>query len=47
MPKRLEHDIPVLIIGAGGHGRVILDTLMSGGRKVGGFLDDNVALHGT
>ena len=47
MPKKLEHDTPVLIIGAGGHGRVILDTLMSGGRKVVGFLDDNVALHGT
>lgn len=31
----------VIIIGAGGHGRVIADILRSSGREVSGFLDDH------
>ncbi len=31
---------PVVIYGAGGHGRVVLDALQSSGRAVGGFVDD-------
>ncbi len=37
----------VLILGAGGHGRVILDILLqAGGHDVVGFLDGNKAIHG-
>ena len=40
-PKR------ILIIGAGGHGRVVLDILLqTGGHQVLGFLDNNDAIHG-
>lgn len=38
---------PAVIVGAGGHGKVVLDALRSAGRSVVGFLDDNPALHGT
>jgi len=31
----------VIIIGAGGHGKVVLDTLLKGDQKVSGFLDDD------
>ncbi|WP_439580768.1 NeuD/PglB/VioB family sugar acetyltransferase [Elioraea sp.] len=34
---------PVLILGAGGHGRVVADILLAAGRPVAGFLDDRVA----
>lgn len=34
---------PVIIVGAGGHGRVILDSLLSSGRPVKGFLDSHKA----
>lgn len=38
---------PCVIIGAGGHGRVVLDILLSAGSwHVTGFLDTNQALHG-
>lgn len=37
---------PILVIGAGGHGRVVADALRSAGRKVLGFLDSAVHLHG-
>ncbi len=38
---------PCVIIGAGGHGRVVLDILMRDRRvDVVGFLDSNTALHG-
>ena len=37
----------VLILGAGGHGRVVLDILLqAGGGEVVGFLDNNPAVHG-
>jgi sugar O-acyltransferase (sialic acid O-acetyltransferase NeuD family) len=37
----------VLIIGAGGHGRVVLDILLQAGHhQVVGFLDNNDAIHG-
>lgn len=37
----------ILILGAGGHGRVVLDILLQTGRhQVVGFLDNNPAIHG-
>ncbi len=33
--------IPVVIYGAGGHGKVVLDALERAGRRVAGFLDDD------
>lgn len=37
----------VIIIGAGGHGRVVLDILLQEGRhQIAGFLDSNDAIHG-
>ena len=37
----------VLILGAGGHGRVVLDSLLQARRHdVAGFLDNNSAIHG-
>lgn len=30
---------PVVIVGAGGHGRVVADALLASGRTVGGFVD--------
>lgn len=38
--------VPFLIIGAGGHGRVVADLIAAGGHDVLGFLDSNQALHG-
>lgn len=36
-----------MIVGAGGHGRVVLDILMRAGQyQVAGFLDSNKAVHG-
>ncbi len=40
MPKN------VIIIGAGGHGKVIADVVLSSGDKVKGFLDDEADLQG-
>ena len=37
---------PVIIIGAGGHGKVLLDTLLDMGTQVIGFLDNDAALQG-
>jgi sugar O-acyltransferase (sialic acid O-acetyltransferase NeuD family) len=37
----------ILILGGGGHGRVIADILLSRGIAVQGFLDDNRSLWGT
>lgn len=42
-----NHGRPVVIVGAGGHGRVILDVLLSAGREVLGFLDDGPSMQGT
>jgi sugar O-acyltransferase (sialic acid O-acetyltransferase NeuD family) len=37
----------VLVLGAGGHGRVVLDILLQAGcYQVVGFLDNNLAVHG-
>jgi sugar O-acyltransferase (sialic acid O-acetyltransferase NeuD family) len=33
---------PAVVVGAGGHGRVVADILMAAGRPVAGFLDDRV-----
>ena len=33
----------VIIIGAGGHGKVIADIVLAAGDEVGGFLDDGKA----
>ena len=38
--------LPVLIIGAGGHGRVLADLAFCLGKQVLGFLDGDVKLHG-
>lgn len=38
---------PVLVLGAGGHGRVVVQALRSAGRIVAGFLDDDRARVGT
>lgn len=37
----------ILIVGFGGHGKVVLSTLLAAKKKVLGFLDDNIATHGT
>lgn len=34
---------PVVVVGAGGHGRVVADILAAAGRDVAGFLDDRAA----
>lgn len=36
----------VIIIGAGGHARVVADALLASGRRVLGFIDANPATHG-
>ncbi len=38
---------PVLILGAGGHGRVVAQVLRAAGREIAGFLDDAAAKTGT
>lgn len=37
---------PLILLGAGGHARVLLDVARLCGRRVGVLLDDNSALHG-
>lgn len=37
---------PVIIIGAGGHAKVLLDILLDTNAKVLGFLDNDASLHG-
>lgn len=37
---------PILILGAGGHARVVLEALRAAGEAVAGFVDANPALHG-
>ncbi len=45
--RRGEHAPRVLIVGAGGHGRVVLDILLAGRRcEVAGFIDNNPDIHG-
>lgn len=38
--------LPIVVIGAGGHGRVVADALMAAGAQVLGFTDADPALHG-
>ena len=40
------NELPILIIGAGGHGRVVADTLRAAGRFILGFLDASPAAAG-
>lgn len=35
-----------LVVGAGGHGRVVADALLAAGQTVAGFIDRDEALHG-
>lgn len=44
--RKTKANLPVLIFGAGGHGKVVLDILLSSEEKVTGFLDDDKAKHG-
>ena len=37
----------LIVIGAGGHGRDVLDAALAGGRRVLGFVDEDAALGGT
>ena len=39
-------NLPIIVIGAGGHGRVVADALRMSGRIVLGFLEANFELHG-
>ena len=39
-------NLPIIVIGAGGHGRVVADALRMSGRIVLGFLEANLDLHG-
>lgn len=40
-------DLPLIILGAGGHGRVVASTLLMTGRRLLGFLDADQELWGT
>ncbi|MFY1896619.1 acetyltransferase [Achromobacter xylosoxidans] len=40
-------DLPVIIVGGGGHGRVLVDALQAAGRHVLGFTDNDPAAWGT
>ena len=39
--------LPILIIGAGGHAKVVADALRAAGEHILGFADENPAKHGT
>lgn len=38
--------LPVIVIGAGGHGKVLVDALRQSGRSIVGVVDANAARHG-
>lgn len=38
---------PLVVYGAGGHGKVVAEILLAGGQQIAGFLDDNPALSGS
>lgn len=40
-------ELPIIIVGAGGHGRVVADALQAAGRPVLGFTDNDHAAWGT
>jgi len=42
----MKNNLPAIVIGAGGHARVVADTLLASGHKVLGFTDADTALHG-
>ncbi|MBN1781685.1 acetyltransferase [bacterium] len=44
--NKKKYEKPVLLIGAGSQGRVVLDVLLARGRAVTGFLDDDPSLPG-
>jgi sugar O-acyltransferase (sialic acid O-acetyltransferase NeuD family) len=47
IPESDQDRMPCVIVGAGGHGRVVLDILVRAGQhKVVGFLDSNPEVHG-
>ncbi len=39
--------LPILIMGAGGHGRVVAEAISASGQEVAGFLDPALSLQGT
>lgn len=39
--------LPIIVIGAGGHARVVADALLAAGARLLGFTDADPALHGT
>ncbi len=39
-------DLPIIVVGAGGHAKVLVDALQRGARRVVGIADQNPALHG-
>lgn len=39
--------LPVIVVGAGGHGLVVADALLAAGRRLIGFTDADAARHGT
>lgn len=41
-PRAAGASPPAVVVGAGGHGRVVADILAAAGRAVAGFLDDRV-----
>lgn len=43
----MSHTKSAYVIGAGGHGKVIVRALLELGYRVAGFFDDNKKLHGT
>ncbi len=46
-PTNPSKPLPVIIIGSGGHARVVLDTLIAAGRQVLFLTDSNAAAHGS
>jgi sugar O-acyltransferase (sialic acid O-acetyltransferase NeuD family) len=40
----MSHSLPVVVFGAGGHGKVVADILLAAGDRVAGFIDDKCAV---
>jgi sugar O-acyltransferase (sialic acid O-acetyltransferase NeuD family) len=40
------NQVPVIVVGAGGHGLVVADSLLAQGRDVLGYVDADAAMHG-
>lgn len=43
---RADEALPVIVVGAGGHGRVVADALLAAGVEVIGFVDADASRHG-